>query len=209
MSILSPSVNSLFTTERLDVLKTHKVVTSLDFLQCNNDKVAHYMGVTVSDVIKIKEKILDSNGIRPMRVDKLCDLRLQSTSLLATGISEYEIYDKFLSSVLIFFLQVRIDNWLGGGIPTGNITELFGLPSTGKTWLASSLSAHVSFKQNLKVSYLTTSSFYAFELLELMKKLSKVLASVFFLYQISIGMFPRKEIQVLNKVCRKLNSHLF
>lgn len=90
MSILSLCICSTFTAEKLDVLKSHKVVTSLDFLQYNNERLTSIMGITVSDVIKIKEKILESNNIQPLRADKLCDLRLQSTLLLASGISEYE-----------------------------------------------------------------------------------------------------------------------
>ena len=79
--------SELFTLEKLEILKKNQIIKSLDFLQCHNDKIRAYLGVNLSEVIKMKEKILLSNNCKPIRADKLCDFVIKRTTSLETGIA--------------------------------------------------------------------------------------------------------------------------
>lgn len=84
MNLLSES--SLLTADKLETLKAHKVFTSLDFVQSHNEKIANWIGCNVSEIIKMKEKILAANNSNPMRADRLCDNRLKSMAIIESGI---------------------------------------------------------------------------------------------------------------------------
>lgn len=88
MNLFSECVSPILTVGKLEILKSHKIVTSLDFVQTNNDKLANWIECNVSEIIKIKEKILAVNNSKPTRADKLCDLRLQSTVIIKCGIEK-------------------------------------------------------------------------------------------------------------------------
>lgn len=88
MNNLAVDFNHLLTAQKLEVLKHHNIKTSLDFVQTNNDKVAHMIGCNVSEIIKIKETILNSNNSQAIRGDKLYDVALATTTIISTGIPE-------------------------------------------------------------------------------------------------------------------------
>ena len=39
MNILSPDFSGHLTVQKLEILRNHKIITSLDFVQTNNDKI--------------------------------------------------------------------------------------------------------------------------------------------------------------------------
>lgn len=86
MNLLSESVSPLLTKEKLELLKSHKILTTLDFVQYNNDKMANLIVQNVSEIIKIKDKILASNNSKPMRGDKMFDMMLKRTVVINSGI---------------------------------------------------------------------------------------------------------------------------
>jgi len=150
MNNLAVSFSHLLTAQKLEVLKNHDIKTSLDFVQTNNDKIAHMIGCNVSEIIKIKEAILSLNNSQATRGDKLYDVTLTTTTLVGTGIA-------------------GIDEYFGGGFPTGTIVEVCGHSNSGKTQFALHLSAHASLNQLQTVAYLSTSSINAERVLEFMK----------------------------------------
>ena len=85
MNILS----TLLTAEQQEALRAQKIVTPLDFVQCNNDRLASILGCNVSQVIKIHEKILAANNIQAVRSDQLLKARMKNTFIVETGIAEY------------------------------------------------------------------------------------------------------------------------
>lgn len=175
MNLLTDSTG--LTVEKLDVLKHRKIFTTLDFVQANNDKLSSWIGCNVSEIIKIKEKILASNNSKPMRADKLCDIRLHTTVFIESGIEKYSWSNKLLGyhELLIQLLfGNRIDNLLGGGIQSGRITEIYGDSGSGKTHLALQLSANASLKQQHTVSYLTSGEINCQKILKIMEGLDKV-----------------------------------
>ena len=87
MNNLAVSFSHLLTAQKLEVLKNHDIKTSLDFVQTNNDKIAHMIGCNVSEIIKIKEAILSLNNSQATRGDKLYDVTLTTTTLVGTGIA--------------------------------------------------------------------------------------------------------------------------
>ena len=82
MNLFSESISPLLTVSKLEILKKHKISTSLDFVEYNNDKMANLIGVNVSEIIKIKDSILAGHNSKPIRADKWCDLRLQVSSVI-------------------------------------------------------------------------------------------------------------------------------
>jgi len=88
MNNLATSFSHLLTAEKLELLKSHNIKTSLDFVQTNNDKIAHMIKCTVIEIIKIKETILSLNNSQSTRGDKLYDITLTTTTLIGTGITE-------------------------------------------------------------------------------------------------------------------------
>lgn len=87
---------TLVTSEQLEVLKAQKILTSLDFVQCNNERLANIMGCNVSQVVKIHEKILAANNSHAVRSDRLLNARMKNTSIIEIGIPE--------SVLLVIFL---------------------------------------------------------------------------------------------------------
>lgn len=73
-----------------------------------------------------------------------------------------------------FFFQDRVDKLLGGGIQSGQLTEIFGDSGSGKTQFAMQLSANASLKQQFGVSFLTTGVANPKRILEIMQSLKKV-----------------------------------
>ena len=55
-------------------------------MQYNNDKMANLIVQNVSEIIKIKDKILASNNSKPIRGDKMYDMLLKRTIMIHTGI---------------------------------------------------------------------------------------------------------------------------
>ncbi|EFX85045.1 hypothetical protein DAPPUDRAFT_314442 [Daphnia pulex] len=52
----------------------------------NNDKMANLIVQNVSEIIKIKDKILASNNSKPMRGDKMYAMMLKRTVVIQSGI---------------------------------------------------------------------------------------------------------------------------
>ena len=86
MNLLAAEFKHVLSDNQLDILRTHKIITSLDFVQFNNDRLVNMLSCNVSEIIKIKEKILDSNHSRAIGADRLYDSRLRNTSIIETGI---------------------------------------------------------------------------------------------------------------------------
>lgn len=63
---------------------------------------------------------------------------------------------------------------LGGGIQSGQITEIFGDPGSGKTQFALQLSANAAYNHQYAVSIFTTGEVNPERILEIMKGLKKV-----------------------------------
>ncbi|KAK4002566.1 hypothetical protein OUZ56_004383 [Daphnia magna] len=149
MNLLSESISPLLTSDKLELLKAHKILTSLDFVQYNNDKIANLIGQNVSEIIKIKDQILAANNSKSLRADKLYEIILKRTTIIKSGID-------------------MVDKMLDGGIPSGRLVEVFGEPGSGKTQLALQLTANTALKQQQTVCYLTTSDANAERILEIM-----------------------------------------
>ncbi len=88
MNLFSESVSPLLTAEKLKILKNHKIVTALDFVQYNNDKIANLIECNVSEIIKIKDVILTAHNCKPIRADKWCDMNLQTSDIFESGIKK-------------------------------------------------------------------------------------------------------------------------
>ena len=88
MDLLSANVHRVLTTEKLDVLRNHKIKTSLDFLQANNDRISLLLSCNLGEVIKIKDTILQLNDSKPIRASNLYKAALHSTFVLQSGIEE-------------------------------------------------------------------------------------------------------------------------
>jgi len=88
MNLLAADFKHVLSDNQLDILRTHKIITSLDFVQFNNDRLVNMLSCNVSEIIKIKEKILDSNHSRAICADRLYDNRLRNTSIIETGLSK-------------------------------------------------------------------------------------------------------------------------
>ena len=97
MNNLSVNFSDLLSVKNLELLKNHNIRTSLDFVQTNNEKIVHIISSNVSEIIKIKEKILNFNNSQSVRGDKLYEFTLNATVLIATGFEQYVFRNFFLS----------------------------------------------------------------------------------------------------------------
>ncbi|KAI9562068.1 putative RAD51D [Daphnia sinensis] len=154
MNLISESISPLLTLDKLELLKAHKVLTTLDFVQYNNDKIANLIGQNVSEIIKIKDQILAANNSKPLRADKLYEMILKRTTIIKSGID-------------------MVDKMLDGGIPSGRLVEVFGESGSGKTQFALQLTANTALKQQHPVCYLTTSDAKAERIMDIMHGLQK------------------------------------
>ena len=88
MNVLSFDFNHILSDDKLDNLRKSKITTSLEFVQCNNDKIASIIGCNVSEIIQLKQKILSVNSSKPLVADKLYEKHLRSTIVIKTGIEQ-------------------------------------------------------------------------------------------------------------------------
>ena len=89
--MLTSDIHVLFTSENLDLLRNHRIKTSLDFVQCNNEKLCTILSCPVVEIIKIKELILSSNGSKALRAGRMFQEVLKNTLVIGTGIKEYVV----------------------------------------------------------------------------------------------------------------------
>lgn len=87
MNLLTESVSPMLTSDKLELLKAHKILNSLDFVQYSNDKIANLIGQNVSEIIKIKDQILAANNSKPLRADKMYEIILKRTVIIKSGIN--------------------------------------------------------------------------------------------------------------------------
>lgn len=119
------------------------------------------VGISASDVKKLKEaglltlesvaystkkKLLSVRGISETKADKLLTEVAKLVPLGFCTANEYDVARK--NQVLLSTGSKELDTLLGGGVETGNITELFGEFRTGKTQLCHTLSVTCQLPQD-------------------------------------------------------------
>ena len=87
MNFFASDFSAILSSDQLDTLRGLKINTSLEFVQCNNDRLATALGCKVSDIVKCKTKLLNFNNVKALSGDKLSQ-RLLENSSVSTGIPE-------------------------------------------------------------------------------------------------------------------------
>jgi len=116
-----------FSSSQRMKLKTAGFRTVNDLANCNAVALAREIGTTKEEALEIL-KIVKS-----------------SSTFSSDGISALDLLQMEDSRPYIVTFNADLDRMLGGGIPTHQITEFYGVPGIGKTQLGIQLSVDVQF----------------------------------------------------------------
>ncbi|CAG9863847.1 unnamed protein product [Phyllotreta striolata] len=154
MDFLSPSVHVQLNPNVIEILKGIDVVTICDFLNCDSKQIEKATTLPLKEVIEIRKYLLKHYS-HPRNVYDYYKSILKEFAIIPTGIS-------------------RLDTLLDGGLFTGNIYEICGLPAAGKTLLCLTLLKNITPKYTNQVYYIDTKSdFSALKLKRAMSQMNK------------------------------------
>ncbi|CAN7993815.1 unnamed protein product [Ixodes pacificus] len=118
--------------------------TVVDLLNCEREDLAGRTGLPYSDVIRIRRSLVALFAPTPQDGASLYDKFLETTAVFSTG-------------------SRKVDDVIGGGVFTGQITEIVGASTSGKTQLCHSLTAHAVIDSHFGVLYVDTLSCFSAE----------------------------------------------
>ncbi|XP_077296777.1 rad51 recombinase D [Arctopsyche grandis] len=132
MALLSSIDHDLLNEETIQILNTKSIYSVLDFLNEDVDEIAHLTDLTYVDIFSIQQHIYQKFN--------------------TTSISGLDLYEKIKESHISTGIP-RLDTALKGGLPCGKITEVCGLPCSGKTQLVTAISCNVSHHLKRNIIY--------------------------------------------------------
>lgn len=136
MARLTSNMHNLLTEEVLKALFSKNIFTVLNFLQTEIKQIGSITNLQYKDIVIIRKHLLNKHSaVVTNALDQWNEL-VSKTALIPTGIKS-------------------LDHLLQGGLMTGNIYEICGLPSSGKTQLCLTVMKNVSVL-NLNVFWIDT-----------------------------------------------------
>lgn len=141
MSRLKSNMHDLLTEEVLKALFSKNIYTVLNFLQTEIKQIGSITTLQYKEIVTIRKHLLNKHSaVVTNALDHWNEL-VSKTALIPTGIKS-------------------LDHILQGGLMTGNIYEICGLPSSGKTQLCLTLMKNVSLL-NSNVFWIDTKGDFA------------------------------------------------
>ncbi|XP_070802223.1 DNA repair protein RAD51 homolog 4 [Pituophis catenifer annectens] len=141
--------------EMVQVLKANGIKTVVDLVSSDLEDIAQKNSLSYKTLVAVRRVLLAQFSSFPINGADLYEELKHTTAILSTGI---ESLDKLLDS----------------GIYTGEVTELVGAPSAGKTQLCLIVAANVSHNLKQTVLYIdSTGGFTSARLLELLNCLTE------------------------------------
>ncbi|XP_063154480.1 DNA repair protein RAD51 homolog 4 [Candoia aspera] len=141
--------------EMVEVLKANGVKTVVDLVSSDLEEIAQKYSLSYKTLVAVRRVLLAQFSSFPVSGADLYEELKRTTAILSTGI---ESLDKLLDS----------------GLYTGELTELVGAPSAGKTQVCLFVAANVSHSLKQTVLYIdSTGGFTGARLLELLNCLTE------------------------------------
>ncbi|XP_076654088.1 rad51 recombinase D [Halictus rubicundus] len=135
MTKLSSDIDLKLSDTVVQQLERRNIRTVLEFADEDSDKLATFTGLLLKDILHIKKIISQKCG---GVVRSACDLlKIELSNIIPTDLS-------------------CLDNLLKGGLYPGQIYELCGIPSSGKTQLCLTIASNVVLRGNNLVRYIDT-----------------------------------------------------
>ncbi|KAI4460766.1 dna repair protein rad51 4 [Holotrichia oblita] len=135
MSRLSTKTHPLLTESVIDNLFSKQIFTVANFIETDVKRLANLTNLTYKNVLTIRKHIINKNAAVTKNGLSAFEEWLDKNALLQTGIQ-------------------NIDSILNGGLSTGHIYELCGLPASGKTQFCLTVAMNIAQKLKQHVYYL-------------------------------------------------------
>lgn len=147
MPRLCEGICPLLTESVLDNCKSVGIKTVTDFVLCDPEDLAKKIKIPYKDVFCIHQDLMIKHSSFPQNSLSLRWELLESLSILDTG-------------------SESLNKFLNGGIYTGEITEIHGVPGSGKTQFCLSLISHLILGTQNTVFFLDTNNNFVAKRLE-------------------------------------------
>ncbi|KAB0795647.1 hypothetical protein PPYR_12486 [Photinus pyralis] len=154
MSRLKSDMHNLLTETVLNALFANNIYTVLDFLQTEIKRIGTITALHYKDVVAVRKHLVNKHSAVVHTALDLWNELMAKTAQIPTRIK-------------------GVDGILQGGLTTGNIYEVCGLPSSGKTQLCLTLMKNVVSYSNLNVFWIDTKGDFAAKRIKAMLDASK------------------------------------
>ncbi|CAN7995258.1 unnamed protein product [Ixodes hexagonus] len=144
MTLLRVGLCPELTAPLVEKIRDAGIRTVVEFLSCEREEIAGRTGLPYRDVIRIRRSLVAIFAPTPQNGASLYDRFLATTAVFSTG-------------------SRRVDDVIGGGVFTGQITEIVGASTSGKTQLCHSLTANAVTGSHFGVLYIDTLTSFSAE----------------------------------------------
>ncbi|XP_034182187.1 rad51 recombinase D [Osmia lignaria lignaria] len=135
MTELSSNVDSKLSSSVIQQLQRKHICTVMQFIDEDSEKLVTCTGFPLKDILEIKRNILQKYG---GTVKSAFDLfKIEQNNIISTNVSS-------------------LDNLLKGGLYPGQIYEICGISSSGKTQLCLTIASNIALEPNNIVRYIDT-----------------------------------------------------
>ncbi|XP_057668863.1 DNA repair protein RAD51 homolog 4-like [Diorhabda carinulata] len=154
MDDLSASLHTYLNTDILKLLNEAQIITVIDFMNCETKKIEKITSLALKEILEIRKELLKKYS------------RLRSA---------FDCYQNILHEFAIIPTGVeKLDLLLEGGLFTGNIYEICGLPASGKTLFCLTLIKNVALTSPDEIIYLDTKcDFLGLKMKQMLSSLNK------------------------------------
>ncbi|XP_025892770.1 DNA repair protein RAD51 homolog 4 [Nothoprocta perdicaria] len=151
MALLRPGLCAGLTAEMAPLLRASGLRTVVDFVSSDLEDVAQKCSLSYKALVAVRRVLLAQFSAFPANGADLYEELKSSTAILSTGISS-------------------LDKLLDSGLYTGEVTEIMGVPGSGKTQVCLSIAASVSLGLKQHVLFLdSTGGFTASRLHQMLQ----------------------------------------
>ncbi|XP_031840938.1 rad51 recombinase D isoform X2 [Nomia melanderi] len=135
MTKLNSNVDSKLSDVVIQQLERRNITTVIEFIDEDLDKLVTFTGLLLKDILKIKQNIIQKYGGVVENASNLYDIELKNR--IPTYI-------------------LSLDNLLKGGLYPGQIYEVCGISSSGKTQLCLTIASNIALEHHCFVRYIDT-----------------------------------------------------
>ncbi|XP_054448887.1 DNA repair protein RAD51 homolog 4 isoform X2 [Pteronotus mesoamericanus] len=135
MGVLRAGLCPGLTQDMVQILRSHGIKTVVDLVSANLEEVAQKCGLSYKALVALRRVLLAQFSAFPFNGADLYEELKTSTAILSTGIGS-------------------LDKLLDAGLYTGEVTEIGGVPGSGKTQLCLCVAANVAYGLQQNVLYI-------------------------------------------------------
>ncbi|KAF3424689.1 hypothetical protein E2986_04795 [Frieseomelitta varia] len=135
MTKLSTTINSKLSSTMIEKLERQQICTVIQFIDEDSENLIKFTGLLLKDILEIKQNIFEKFGGVIKNAFEL--LEIEQNNIVPTNLSS-------------------LDNLLKGGLYYGQIYEICGISSSGKTQLCFAIATNIALSPNNIVRYIDT-----------------------------------------------------